>query len=68
MTFEINYKVLYTYHAPKSKCYYTETKWFDTELERNKFLNDLFYRKTKGEIVLVEIEASEIKSWKDIDI
>ena len=65
MKFEISYKVLYTYHAPKSKYCHTETKWFDTEFERNKFLLDLFVRRDKGEFVLVEVEASEIKSWKD---
>lgn len=65
MKFEIDYKVLYTYHAPKSKYCYTETKWFETELERNKFLLNLFDRRDKGEFVLVEVEASEIKSWKD---
>lgn len=64
MKFETSYKIFYTYHAPKSKYCHTETKWFDTELERNKYLLDLFYRKSKGEIVLVEVEASEIKSWK----
>lgn len=64
MKFEISYKIFYTYHAPKSKYCHTETKWFDTELERNKYILDLFCRKSNGEIVLVEVEASEIKSWK----
>lgn len=65
MKFEISYKVFYTYHAPKSKYCYTETKWFETELERNKFLLDLFDSRNKSKFVLVEVEASEIKSWKD---
>jgi hypothetical protein len=65
MKFEINYKVTWTHHAPKSKYCYTETKWFETELERNKFLLDLFDRRDKGEFVLVEVEANEIKSWKN---
>ena len=65
MKFEIDYKVTWTHHAPKSKYCYTETKWFGTELERNKFLLDLFHRRNEGEFVLVEVEASEIKSWRN---
>ena len=65
MKFEINYKVTWTHHAPKSKYCHTETKWFETELERNKFLLDLFDQRNKSKFVLVEVEASEIKSWKD---
>ena len=63
MKFRREYKLNWTYHMPHSKYCYSECKWFDTELERNRFSLELFYQDKQGEIVLVRVEESDLKIW-----
>lgn len=63
MKFSIEYKFNYTYRMPHSKICYSECKWFDTELERNRFALEIFSEHQCGKIVLVWAEESDIKTW-----
>lgn len=63
MKFSRKYKFNYTYHMPHSKYCYSECKWFDTELERNRFALEIFSKHQDGKIVLVWAEESDIKTW-----
>lgn len=63
MKFSIEYKFNYTYHMPHSKYCYSECKWFDKELERNRFALEIFSKHQDGKIVLVWAEESDIKTW-----
>ena len=63
MKFSREYKFNYTYHMPHSKYCYSECKWFDTELERNRFALEIFSEHQDGKIVLVWAEESDIKTW-----
>lgn len=64
MYYETDYVFQWTYHKPNSICCYTESKHFDTELERNKFALDWFYKARQGEIVLEFAQERDLKIWR----
>ena len=64
MHYEKDYVFQWTYHKPNSKYCYTETKYFDTELERNKFALEWFSKEKQGEIVLEFAQKRDLKTWR----
>ena len=65
MKFQREYQLNWTYHFLHSDHCYSEWKCFNTELERNKFALDLFTQHKQKKIVLVWLEESDIKTWKN---
>lgn len=64
MKFEKDYVFQWTYHKPTSIYCYTETKHFETELERNKFALEWFSAEQKGEIVLDFAQKRDLQTWR----
>lgn len=64
MRYEKNYVFQWTYRNPNSKNCYTETKHFDTELERNKFALEWFSKARQGEIILEFAQERDLKTWR----
>lgn len=64
MNFEIDYVFQWTYHKPNSKYCYTESKHFDSELERNKFALEWFSMEQRGEIILEFAQKRDLQTWR----
>ena len=64
MNFSIDYKITYTWRKPDSKYCYTETKYFNSELERNRYGLELFSNAKQGKIVLEFVQESNIQTWR----
>ena len=64
MKFRQEYKLNWTYHKPNSRFCYTECKYFDTELERNRYALNLFTQQKQGEIVLDWVEKNDLQIWE----
>ena len=64
MKYETDYVFECTYHKPNSKYCYTETKHFDSELERNTFALACFAAAISGEIVLEFAQKSDLQTWQ----
>lgn len=64
MYYQVDYKLNWTYKMPHSDYCYSECKYFDTELERNKFSVNLFSQNKEGEIVLLWLEESDVRTWQ----
>lgn len=64
MHYEKDYVFQWTYRKPNSKYCYTETKHFDTELERNKFALDWFSKAKNNEVVLEFVQERNLKTWR----
>ena len=64
MKYSIDYQINYTWRKPNSKYCYSETKYFDTELERNRYNLELFSKAKQGEIVLEFVQTFNIQTWR----
>lgn len=64
MKYEKNYVLQWTYRENAEGRAYTNTKHFDTELERNKFALDVFSDAKEGKIILEFIQEINLQTWR----